>query len=440
MNSSRRRFLERAALVGAIGAGFLREDAIATVRGAVRAAGEADAQTLAGDESFWFQIQQAYAIDRSLINLNNGGVSPSPRVALDAMRRHIEFANHAPSRHLWQIQDPQVETVRARLARVFGCDTEEMAITRNASESLQICQYGIDLKPGDEVLATSLDYPRMINTFRQRELREGIRLVEAPVRTPVASAEEVLEAYRRAITPRTRIMLCSHVVFLTGQIMPVREIVRLGREHGVPVIVDGAHAFAHLVFRRDDLECDYYGTSLHKWLTAPHGTGFLYVRKERIAALWPLMAAIEPKSDDIRKFEEIGTHSDGARLAIAEALTLYQAIGPERKAARFRFLRDRWARRLMESPRVSFLANLDDANIGGFTTMVIDGIEGNALAEHLWRRHRIVVAPIRFDDHWGIRVTPNVYTTADEVDIFAEAIEAVLANGRAGLGGIESEE
>lgn len=433
MSPTRRVFLGRASAVGALGLIGLRDDAFALVQSAANKAGDRPAGEIAADEDFWVQIQQAYTIDRSMINLNNGGVSPSPRIVQDAFRRHFEFANNAPAKNLWQVQDPQVDNVRVRLARSFGCIPDEMAITRNSSEALQICIYGIDLKPGDEVLTTELDYPRMINTYRQREIRDGIKLNLAKINLPVQDPAEIVEAYRKGLTPKTKVLLVSHVVFVTGQIQPVREIVRLGREHGIPVIVDGAHAFAHVVFDRDSLDCDYYGVSLHKWLCAPHGTGFLYVRENKIESVWPLMAAIEPKSKNIRKFEEIGTHPAANYLAIAEALTLHHGIGPARKEARLRFLRDRWALRLGQNKRVKFFTRLEPEHGCAFTTFAIDGIEPEKLAEHLWGRHKIFTVAVNYPEKvgtvHGVRVSPNTYTTLDEIDMFVKAVEDVLANG-----------
>ncbi len=426
---SRRRFLRTAAAVGAFGAAFVRDDAVERVLAAASRVSERSDDEVAADEAWWRDIQQAYTVDRSMINFNNGGVCPSPRIAQEALRRHYEHANEAPSRHLWQHQDPLVETVRERLARAFGCDAEEMAITRNSSESLQICQYGIDLEAGDEVLTTDQDYPRMINTYKQRELREGIKLVAIPVPAPVDDPAELVEAFRKGITPRTKVIHCCHIVNITGQIFPVRDIARLAREHGLPLIVDGAHAFAHWPFTRDELECDYYGTSLHKWLCAPHGTGFLYVRKERIAGLWPLMAAPEPRGEDIRKFEEIGTHPAANRLAIAEALTLHQGIGPARKAARLRYLRDRWADPLTQNKRVRLYAKREPAHSCGVATVAIDGVDAGKLAAHLFAKHRIITTAIDHPQVKGLRVTPNVYSTIEEVDMFREAMEDVLANG-----------
>jgi isopenicillin-N epimerase len=429
MIESRRCFLRNGLILGALGVLALREDALQRVQAAVSRAGGRSPSDLASDEDFWLAIQQAYDVDRSVVNLNNGGVCPSPRIVQQAMREHLEFSNNAPSQHMWKILDPRVETVRARLARAFGCSPEEMAITRNASESLEICLYGFDFEPGDEILTTEIDYPRMINTLRQRELRDGVALKAVPIEVPVQDMSDVVEALAKGITSKTRLILCCHVIFVTGQIFPVRAICRLGREHGLPVVVDGAHAFAQLDFKRDDLECDYYGTSLHKWLCAPIGTGFLHVREDKIESLWPLMAAAQPRSGDIRKFEEIGTHPAANRLAIAEALTLHNAIGPARKEARLRYLRDRWAKRLVQDKRVKLFTRLEPEHGCALATMAIEGIDNAKLVEHLWDKHHIITIPIDYANVQGVRVSPNVYTTVEEVDMFSAAVEDVLANG-----------
>jgi selenocysteine lyase/cysteine desulfurase len=330
---------------------------------------------------------------------------------------------------MWQVLEKQREGVRQRLARLFGCDAEEIAITRNASESLQTCQLGLDLEPGDEVLTSTQDYPRMLTTFEQRARREGIVLRKVSLPVPAEDDAEVVRRFAEAIGPRTRLMLVCHVINLTGQILPVRELVALGRKHGVPVVVDGAHAFAHFPFSHADLDCDYYGTSLHKWLFAPHGTGLLYVRREKIAPLWPLMGAPEGMDADVRKFEEIGTHPAANAIAIAEALTFHEGIGPARKAARLRYLRERWARRLMESDRVRLLTSLDPRFSCGIATVAVEGIDTARLGAHLWERHRILTTPILHPEVEGLRISPSVYTTLEELDRFCEAVETAIREG-----------
>jgi len=426
MSNTRRAFLRSTLGTAAFGYALLREDGLARVRAAVAGAGDRSAADLAGDESFWFQIQRAYDVDRSLINLNNGGVAPAPAGVLTAMAGHVARHNHAPARYVLGGTNPEVEAVRARLARHFGCDPEEMAITRNASESLEICLYGLDLKPGDEILSTSHDYPRMLNTIKQREQREGIKLRTFPFPTPPQSWEHLAGLFEKNVTERTRVILMCHITNLTGQIFPVRAVVQMARARGIPVIVDGAHAFGHFSFKRDDLDCDYYGTSLHKWLSAPIGTGFLYVRRSKIADLWPLMAAPDPRAGDIRKFEEIGTHPIAPYLAIAEALSFYEGLGMERKEARLRYLRDRHLNRLTASPKVRCYTSRDPVQSCGIATVGVEGVDAGTLCSELWDRHRIVVTPIKHEQVNGIRVSPNVYTSLEEIDIFCEAMERFL--------------
>ena len=382
------------------------------------------------DERFWFEVQQAFTVDRSIVNLNNGGVSPSPAIVQEAMKRHLDYSNTAPPPYaLWQILEPQKEGTRKRLARAFGCDPEEIAITRNASEGLQTCQFGFDLQRGDEVLTTTQDYPRMLATFDQRARREGIVVKKVTIPVPAEEPAEVVELYRKAITPRTKLLLVSHMINLTGQILPVRQLVELGRERGIPVIVDGAHTFAHFDFDHSNLGCDYYATSLHKWLFAPHGTGMLYVRKEKIRSLWPLMAAPGEMDGDIRKYEEIGTHPAANHLAIAEALTFHEGIGPKRKEERLRSLRDRWANRLLRHGGVKLHTSLKPGLSCGIGTVQVPGVETPKLAQHLWDKHRILVTPIVHPEFEGLRITPSVYTTLEEVDRFCEVMEDVIEKG-----------
>jgi isopenicillin-N epimerase len=386
-------------------------------------------EQIARDEDFWFTVQQAFTVDRSIINLNNGGVSPSPAIVQDAMKRHLDFSNQAPVYTMWRVQEPQRESVRRGLARMFGCDGEEVAVTRGASESLQICQQGFDLQRGDEVVTTEQDYPRMITTWQQRERREGIVLRQISIPVPAEDPGEIVRRFEAAITPRTRLIHMCHMINLTGQILPVRAVVEMARRRGLPVIVDGAHAFAHFPFTRDELGCDYYASSLHKWLFAPHGTGLLYVRRDRIPGLWPLQAA-EPRLDaDIRKFEEIGTHPAANFLAVAEALTFSEGIGPERKAARMIYLRDRWARALLRHDRVRMNTSLRPGFAVGLANFSIDGIEPGPLVQHLFDKHRILATPIGHAAVKGVRVTPNVYTTPDEIDVFVAAVEKVIREG-----------
>jgi isopenicillin-N epimerase len=364
-----------------------------------------------------------------MVNLNNGGVSPSPRIVHEAYKRYLDISNQAPSYYMWQVVEPNIETVRRRLAAAFGCDPEELAITRNASEALQIAQLGLDMKPGDEVVTTNQDYPRMLDTWEQRVGRDRIKLTKISFPVPPATGSQLAERLLGAIGPATTVLHLCHITNLTGQIFPVRDICRAARARGVRTIVDGAHAFAHFPFTAADLECDYYGTSLHKWLLAPVGTGFLYVRKPLIEQHWPLTPASVKLAGDIRKFEEIGTHPAAAHNAVAEALEFHAAIGADRKAARLRYLKDRWARRFEHHPRARVLTSFDPAQACAIGNLSMTGIDPEKAAAHLWTTKRIFVTPIRHDEFQGLRITPNVYTTLEEIDSFADAAEQLLAKG-----------
>jgi selenocysteine lyase/cysteine desulfurase len=428
---TRRAFLHTTARAGT---GALAAAATFTDDSAVRAAAAARvAQHAGGDvaanEDYWREIQQAFTLDRTIINLNNGGCCPSPRVVHDALKRYLDLSNQAPVYHMWQILEPNIETVRRRLAAEFGCDPEEMAITRNASEALQIAQLGVALRAGDEVVTTNQDYGRMLDTWEQRVRRDGIRLVKVSFPVPPPSLDVLADRLLAAITPATRVLHFCHITNLTGQIFPVRRICDEARRRGILTIVDGAHAFAHFPYRASELGCDFYGTSLHKWLLAPIGTGFLYVRRERIPALWPLTPAPEAKQHDIRKFEEIGTHPAANHNAIAEALAFHEGIGIERKAARLRYLRDRWANRLAAHPKIRLHTNLDPAHSCAIGTVQIAGIPTPAVIERLWTRWRIIATPIVHAEYEGARITPNVYTTIDEIDTFASAMERIADAG-----------
>jgi isopenicillin-N epimerase len=381
------------------------------------------------DEDFWFEIQRAFNSTRSIINLNNGGVSPSPRMVTEAFVRYTWEQEDVPAYTMWQILEPQSENVRAGLARVFGCDTEEVAIVRNASEALETCLFGLDLKPGDEILTTTQDYPRMLTTIRQRELREGIVMKQVKYPVPPRHLQQIYDAFDQGITPRTRVILVSHAVFLTGQITPVRAICDLARSKNIECIVDGAHSFAHFDFTWSDLKCDYFGTSLHKWLYAPKGTGMLFVNREKIGKVWPLMAAEKKQQADIRKFEEIGTHSAAMRLAIGEAILFHQGIGAKRKEERLRYLRNYWVKRIGGLPNVRLHTSLDEDQSCGIALVEIVGVDPGQIQTYLMNTHKIFTVAIVHDEFRGLRITPNVYTSTEELDRFCDVMETIAKKG-----------
>jgi len=426
---TRRAFFHATGTAGIAAFASFAPDGLSRIKTAGRRVENVAPVDAAMDESYWREIQQAFTLDRTIINLNNGGCSPSPRVVHEAFKRYLDISNQAPVYHMWQILEPNIESVRRRLASEFGCDAEELAITRNASEALQIVQLGINLKPGDEVVTTNQDYGRMLTTWDQRVRRDGISLKKISFPVPPPSMDDLAARLLGAITPATKVLHFCHITNLTGQIFPVKKICDDARRRGIKTIVDGAHAFAQFPFKQADLGCDYYGTSLHKWLLAPIGTGFLYVRRENIAGLWPLQPAAASQTDNIRKFEEIGTHPAANHNAIVEALNFHEGIGAERKAARLRYLRDRWASRLARQPKFKIHTSMDPAQSCAIANVQIVGVPTAKVVSRLWDRWRIIATPIVHEEFEGLRVTPNVYTTLEEIDTFAAAMEQIAASG-----------
>ncbi|MEP6741590.1 MAG: aminotransferase class V-fold PLP-dependent enzyme [bacterium] len=381
------------------------------------------------DEDYWAVIQNSFSVTRGIINLNNGGVSPSPRIVTEALVRYIWQQEDATAYTMWQILEPQSETIRTGLAELFGCDREEIAITRNASESLEVLLMGMDFKSGDEILTTTQDYPRMLTTLRQREKRErlALKLIKIPI--PPKNLNEIVAAFERGITNRTRLILMAHQINITGQITPVKAVCDMARARGIETIVDGAHSFAQFDFKQPDLGCDYFGTSLHKWLYAPKGTGLLYVKRDKIAKIWPLMAAESKQANDIRKFEEIGTHSAAPKLAIGEALLFHNGIGGKRKEARLRYLSRYWMNRLKDVPKIRFNTSFDPKQSCAIANVDIEGVNPSAIGSYLFDKHRIFTTPIIHEEFQGLRITPNVYTTLGELDRFCNVMEAIASKG-----------
>ncbi|MGB9178473.1 MAG: aminotransferase class V-fold PLP-dependent enzyme [Pyrinomonadaceae bacterium] len=402
---------------------------LANIHAATKRVAHLTPEQAAMDEDFWFEIQNAFTVTRGIVNLNNGGVSPSPRIVTEALVRYIWQQEDATAYTMWQILEPQSETIRTGLAEMFGCDREEIAITRNASESLEVLLMGMDFKQGDEILTTTQDYPRMLTTLKQRERREGLvlKLVKIPI--PPKNLSEITAAFEKGITNKTRLILIAHMVNITGQITPVKAVCEMARSRGIETIVDGAHSFAQFDFKSEDLGCDYFGTSLHKWLYAPKGTGLLYVKREKIEKLWPLFAAESKQAGDIRKFEEIGTHSAAPKLAIGEAMLFHNGIGAKRKEARLRYLSRYWMNRLKDVPKIRFNTSFDEKQSCAIANVQIEGTNPSAVGSYLMAQHKIFTTPIIHEEFQGIRITPNVYTTLKELDRFCDLMEMIARKG-----------
>ncbi len=381
-----------------------------------------DAETLATSEYFWHYVQQSYTTSGSIINLNNGGVSPSPKIVQDAMKRYHDMSNEAPSYYMWRILDQGREPLRERLAQLADVSAEEIALHRNASEALETIIFGLNLKAGDEVVLSKQDYPNMINAWKQREMRDGIKLVWVNHELPSVDNDYLANNYIDLFTARTKVVHITHIINWNGQILPVRQIADVAKKQGIEVLVDGAHSFAHFDFSITDLQCDYFGTSLHKWLGATIGTGFMYVRKEKIKSLFPLFGVDDPLKDDIRKFEALGTRPFFIEQAIEKAIDFHKMIGIERKEARLNYLKNYWINQVKDLPNIIINTPLQKGFSCAIANIAIKDKKHEDLDTFLFEKYKIHVVSITWENIKGIRITPNVYTTLENLDRLVEGI------------------
>lgn len=374
------------------------------------------------DEDFWGWIKEQYTVSPNLINLNNGGVSPQPKVVQDAHIRFYQYSNEAPSYYMWRILDEGREGLRNKLAELAGCDAEELAINRNATEGLNSIIFGLNLKAGDEVVLTKQDYPNMIHAWKQREKRDGIKLVWLNLELPIENEVAIVQQFANAFTSRTKIVQVTHLINWTGQILPIRKIADEAHKRGIEVIGDGAHTFGHTDFNIPELGCDYFATSLHKWLCAPFGSGLLWIKKEKIKNIWALLSSQEPDGADIRKFESLGTRSFASEMAIGNAVDFHNIIGSKRKEERLRYLTDYWVSKVSDLKAVSFLQPKNKQLYCAISNIAIEGMKPGGVAKKLHEKYKIHTVSIDWENIHGVRVTPHVYTSTKDLDILVKAI------------------
>lgn len=420
----RRKFLQQVGLLaGAFSANSLFNQVhAASWEAAAQKIRQLTPEQAAADEDYWMVIQQAYTVNSNLIILNNGGVSPSPRIVQEAVERYNKLSNEGPSYYMWRILDQGREPLRQKLALLAGCSPEEIAVNRNATEALNTVIFGLDLKAGDEVIGTKQDYPNMINAWKQRSEREGIVYKQLNFRFPIEDDDEIVSAYEKAITARTKIIHITHVINWVGQIMPVKKIAAMAKKHNLEVIVDGAHSFGLLDFKVPELGCDYFGTSLHKFLSAPIGSGMLWIKKEKIGKIWPLVCNDKPRSEDIRKFETLGTRSFPIEQGIGEAVNFQNAIGSKRKEERIRYLKNYWATRVKDIPKVRIHTSFKPEYSCAICGVSIDGMTPGELDSALFNSYKIHTVGIVWENVSCVRITPHVYTRLQDLDKLVMAI------------------
>jgi selenocysteine lyase/cysteine desulfurase len=389
------------------------------------------AKELASDEDYWSIIQQSYTTSPALINFNNGGVSPSPRIVQEAVERFNKMTNEGPSYYMWRILDQGREPLRYKLAQLAGAEPEEIAINRNATEALNTVIFGLNLKSGDEVIGTKQDYPNMINAWRQRAEREGIVYKQISFQFPIENDDEIVAGFEKAITPKTKIIHITHIINWIGQILPVKKITAMAKKHGIETIVDGAHSFGLLDYKVPELGCDYFGTSLHKFLSAPIGSGMLWIKKENIEKIWPLVCNDKPKSADIRKFETIGTRSFPIEQGIGEAVNFQNGIGSKRKEERIRYLKNYWATRVQNIPKVKIHTSFKDEYACAICGVSIDGMTPGELDSAFFSNYKIHTVGIVWENISCVRITPHVYTRIQDLDKLVMAIDTIAKKGKA---------
>lgn len=374
------------------------------------------------DEDLWARMAQAYTVSPNILNLNNGGVSPQPKVVQDAVDRYYHLSNEAPSYYMWQILDKGREPLRKKLADLAGVSHEELAINRNTTEALATFTWGIDMKAGDEIVMTRQDYPNMIHAWKQRELRQGIKINWINLNLPFDNDDVVIKAYVEATTPKTKIWHITHLMTWTGQILPAAKLCAEARKRGIITIVDAAHSFAHVDYKISDFNCDYFGTSLHKWLCAPFGTGLMYIHKPLIEKTWPIFPNDKPQSPDIKKFEALGTRSFAPEQAIGQAIDFHNAIGGKRKQERLHYLKTYWCEAVTKNPRVKLHISLNPAYSCALGTFSIDGLDVGDISSKLFTDYGIHTVSIKWENVNAVRVTPHVYTTTKDLDRLIEAV------------------
>jgi len=383
------------------------------------------ASDLASEEDFWLTIRKGYRLNPEMINFENGYYNFLPEQTLEKLISHIRDINYQASYYMRTVQFEKKTAMAAKLAALAGAPADEVVLTRNTTESLDTIIAGFDWKPGDEALMAEQDYPAMLSMFKQVAKRHGVVNKMVSVPNNPSSDEEIVNLYANAITPSTRLLMICHMINLTGHILPVRKICDMAHSKGVQVMVDGAHAFGHFRFTIPELGCDYYGSSLHKWLSVPLGSGLLWVKKENISKIWPLIAPYDMSPDDIRRLNHIGTHPVYTDLTVEDAIDYYNMLGAERKEARLRYIQNYWTDKVRNMSHVILNTPEDKSRSCAIANVGIKSLKPGELGDVLWKKYKIYCAPIDGANVHGCRITPNVYTTTRELDVFVDALAAL---------------
>ena len=380
------------------------------------------------DEKYWNDVANMYHQNINFINLESGYFSPSPESVKNYWIDFVNEINESPSYYMRTRQTEMREQVRNKLANYAGIQSDELVLTRNTTESMNIIIQGIKLDKGDEILRTNLEYPNIIQALDMRERRFGtkVRIVDVPIHPK--NQQEIVDQVISAVNKKTKVILISHMVFLNGQVFPVKEVCAKARELGLETIVDGAHSFSHVDMDISEIGCDYYASSLHKWLGAPLGNGLLYVKKGNVNRLWPLYGDTAYEDDNIMKLEHLGTRPCSDQNGIIPAIDFNLEIGKKEKSKRLKFLQMRWASELKENKNIILNTPLEEGQSYGIANVGVKNLPPSKLADKLFDDHNIFTVPID-DDRGirGVRVSPNLYSTVEDIDKFIEAMLKIAA-------------
>ncbi len=380
-------------------------------------------EELASNEDFWHQIRSGYRLKPDYINLENGYYCFIPQETLENLIHHVREINYQGSWYMRTVQWDNKKHICTQLAELADCDPDEIILTRNTTESLDTVIAGYDWEEGDEAVMAEQDYGAMRDMFTLQARRFGMKNKVVSVPNHPKSDEEIVQLYESAITERTKLLMVCHIINITGQILPVRKICDMAHAKGVDVMIDGAHAFGHFDFSLKDLDGDYYGSSLHKWLSAPLGAGLLYVRRQKIPTLWQMFGDMGKEDHDIYKLNHTGTHPVHTDLAVGNAIEYHNRIGPKRKEARLRFLQRYWSDQLRHQPGIVVNTPEEEERSCGIGNVGIEGMKPKEMAERLLNEHRIWTVAIDGAGVHGCRISPNLYTSRKELDTFVNAVK-----------------
>lgn len=374
------------------------------------------------DAAFWNKVRADYTLTDAYINLESGYYNIIPQPTLKALQAHIEAINLRGSHYMRNDQFPDKKRVVQSLAEVVGCEADSLILTRNTTESLNSVIKGIPWKAKDHIIFANQEYGAMQQMIRQVAKRFNLAITNLDIPMHPESDEEIVAQYEALIKPQTRLILVSHMVNITGHILPIKKICDMAHGHGVEVLVDGAHCIGHFDFKIDDLNCDYYGSSLHKWLATPLGCGLLYINPKHQDTLWPLFTEDHQMTEGIQRFGHQGTHPVYHDLAIENAITYYQALGPHRKEERLRTLATRWMDALRDHENIRLNTPNQKERYAGIANVGLKNMRASELATKLMDKHGIFTVAIEGAGVDGCRITPNVFTTDEEIDEFTKAM------------------